>query len=68
MKVTNVFQVMTPIRGRIGDARWWPVVIVAKHDDDAIRVAEQAAMQLGFTFDGDIEVNLIRRAYTEDGL
>jgi len=67
MKPTNVWKVMTPIEGRFGFARWWQVEIVAKYAADAVRVAEQAALQQGFSFDGDIEVCPVGKAITEDG-
>jgi len=67
MKPTVVWRVMTPIQGRIGNQRWWSVEIVARYASDAVRVAEQAALQQGFSFDGDIEVCPVGKAITEDG-
>jgi hypothetical protein len=58
---------MTPIQGRIGNQRWWQVEIVARFAHDAIRVAEQTALEQGFSFDGDIEVCSVGKAITEDG-
>lgn len=65
MSPSNLWKVMTPIAGALGDRRWWPTYIVAVYRTDAIRIAEQAAGQLGFSFDGDIEVDQVGRCFAE---
>lgn len=61
-RVTAVWQVMTPIKDRVGSARWFKPLIVAKFEHEARAVAEQQAGAGGFSFDGDIEVQHVRNA------
>lgn len=67
MKATNIWQVMTPIKGATGEHLWYKTPIVARFERDAERVAEQAAIDLGFAFEDDIKVQHVRKAITEDG-
>lgn len=65
MSPSNVWQVMTPFKDHHGDRRWWPVLIVAEYEHDAVRIAEQAAGALGLVFDGDVELRHHARCYAE---
>ena len=67
MKPTNVWRVMTPIVGAFGNHRWRQPLIVAHYEKDAIRIAEQDALELGYSFTGDIQVSHVAKATTEDG-
>jgi len=67
MKSTSIWRVMTPIKDRYGAARWVRALIVAQHEKDAIRLAEQDALAFGYSFSGDIEVQHVANAITEDG-
>lgn len=58
---------MTPIKDRFGAARWVRPLIVAQHEKDAIRIAEQDALAYGYSFENDIEVQHVANANTEDG-
>lgn len=67
MKATNVWRVMTPIKARFGYMRWYRPLIVAQYEHEAVRVADQDAGAAGFEFDGDIKVQHVANATTEDG-
>lgn len=67
MRTTNVYRVMTPIAGRYGAQRWRRALIVAVHERDAIRLAEQDALAFGYSFERDIEVQHVANATAEEG-
>lgn len=67
MKATSVWRVMTLIEGKFGAQRWRRSLIVAANERDAIRVAEQDALDFGYSFERDIEVQHVANATSEDG-
>ena len=58
----TLWRVMTPTTS-LGDRRWVHWDIAARFRHEAVRMAEQAALELGITFIGDIEVARVGPVY-----